>query len=383
VGSFFIELAIFLPMERARTLSIDGIEISDASECYVIAEIGHNHGGSIETCKELFDEAKGCGAHAVKLQKRDNRSLYTREFFNKPYENENSYGATYGEHREALEFGKADYQELKSHAEEIGITFFSTAFDLPSADFLAELDMPAYKIASADLINTPLLKYVAQIGKPMIISTGGSTLDDVRRAHDTVAEINPELAILQCTAGYPASWDELDLRVVETYRDLFPGTVVGLSSHDNGIAMPLVSYMLGGRIVEKHFTLNRAMKGTDHRFSLEPQGLRKLVRDLTRTKKALGDGTKTMYPSEVEPVEKMAKKLVAKRALPAGHTLGPDDIAMKSPGNGLPPYEFDRLVGRTLRHPVSEDQALTFELLEEPLPGDTRELAESGAPHDG
>jgi sialic acid synthase len=369
-------------MQRERTLTIDGFEISDASDCYVIAEIGHNHGGSIETCKELFDEAKGCGAHAVKLQKRDNRSLYTREFFNKPYENENSYGATYGEHREALEFGRADYQELKAYAEEIGITFFSTAFDVPSADFLAGLDMPAYKIASADLINTPLLKYVAEIGKPMILSTGGSTLDDVRRAHDVVAEINPQLAILQCTAGYPATWDELDLRVIETYRDLFPERVIGLSSHDNGIAMPLVSYMLGSRIVEKHFTLNRALKGTDHRFSLEPQGLRKMVRDLTRTKKALGDGSKTMYPSEVEPVEKMAKKLVAKTALPAGHTLRAEDIAMKSPGDGLPPYELDRLIGRTLRHPVSEDQSLTFELLEEPLPGDARELAESGASHD-
>ena len=370
-------------MQRERTLTIAGFEISDASDCYVIAEIGHNHGGSIETCKELFDEAKGCGAHAVKLQKRHNRSLYTRELFNKPYENENSYGATYGEHREALEFGKADYQELKAYAEEIGITFFATAFDVPSAEFLAELDMPAYKIASADLINTPLLKHVAQIGKPMILSSGGSTLDDVRRAHEVVAEINPEVAVLQCTAGYPAAWDELDLRVIETYRELFPETVIGLSSHDNGIAMPVVGYMLGARIVEKHFTLNRALKGTDHRFSLEPQGLRKMVRDLTRTKKALGDGTKTMYPSEVEPVEKMAKKLVAKTALPAGHTLRAEDIAMKSPGDGLPPYEFDRLVGRTLRHPVSEDQALTFELLEEPLPGDARELAESGAAHDG
>jgi len=370
-------------MQRERTLTIAGFEISDASDCYVIAEIGHNHGGSIETCKELFDEAKGCGAHAVKLQKRDNRSLYTREFFNKPYENENSYGATYGEHREALELGKADYQELKAYAEEIGITFFATAFDFPSADFLADLDMPAYKIASADLINTPLLKRVAEIGKPMILSTGGATLDDVRRAHEIVVEINPEVAVLQCTAGYPAAWDELDLRVIETYRELFPETVIGLSSHDNGIAMPVVGYMLGGRIVEKHFTLNRALKGTDHRFSLEPQGLRKMVRDLTRTKKALGDGTKTMYPSEVEPVEKMAKKLVAKTALPAGHTLRAEDIAMRSPGDGLPPYELDRLVGRTLRHPVSEDQALTFELLEEPLPGDARELAESGAAHDG
>ena len=369
-------------MPAARVLVIDGFEISDASDCYVVAEIGHNHGGSVETCKELFDEAKGCGAHAVKLQKRDNRALYTKGFFNKPYENENSYGATYGEHREALEFGKADYQELKAYAEEIGITFFATAFDVPSADFLADIDMPAYKIASADLVNTPLLKHVAAIGKPIVLSTGGSTLDDVRRAHEIVAEINPELAVLQCTAGYPAAWDELDLRVIETYRDLFPETVIGLSSHDNGIAMPVVSYLLGGRIVEKHFTLNRALKGTDHRFSLEPQGLRKMVRDLTRTKKALGDGTKTMYPSEVEPVNKMAKMLVAKTALPAGHTLRAEDIAMKSPGDGLPPYEFDRLVGRTLRHPVDEDQALTFELLEEPLPGDARELAESGTAHE-
>ncbi len=370
-------------MQRERTLTIGGFEISDASECYVIAEIGHNHGGSIETCKELFDEAKGCGAHAVKLQKRDNHSLYTREFFNKPYENENSYGATYGEHREALEFGKADYKELKDYAEEIGITFFATAFDHHSADLLAEVEMPAYKVASADLVNTPLLRHVAGFGKPMILSTGGSTLDDVRRAHEIVAEINPELAVLQCTAGYPAAWDELDLRVIETYRDLFPETVIGLSSHDNGIAMPVVSYLLGGRIVEKHFTLNRALKGTDHRFSLEPQGLRKMVRDLTRTKKALGDGTKTMYPSEVEPVQKMAKKLVAKTALPAGHVLRAEDLAMKSPGDGLPPYELDRLIGRTLRHPVDEDQALTFEMLEEPLPGDARELAESGAAHDG
>jgi sialic acid synthase len=347
-----------------RTLTIDGFEIADASDCYVIAEIGHNHQGNIETCKELFDEAKGCGAHAVKLQKRDNRSLYTRDFFNKPYENENSYGATYGE----LEFGKADYQELKSYAEEIGITFFATAFDIPSADFLADLDMPAYKIASADLTNTPLLRRVAEIGKPIILSTGGATLDDVRRGHDTVAEINPDVAVLQCTAGYPAAWNELDLRVIDTYRELFPETVVGLSSHDNGIAMSLVGFMLGARIVEKHFTLNRALKGTDHRFSLEPQGLRKMVRDLKRARVALGDGNKKMYSSEVEPVTKMAKKLVARRDLPAGHQLTAEDIAMKSPGDGVPPYEFDRFVGRTLRHPVLADENLTFELLEEQVP---------------
>ena len=148
--------------------------------------------------------------------------------------------------------------------------------------------MPAYKVASADLTNTPLLEHVAAIGKPMIISTGAARLNDVQRAYETVAPINDQLAILQCTAGYPAQWDELDLRVISTYRELFPGVVVGFSSHDNGISMPVAAYVLGARIVEKHFTLDRAMKGTDHRFSLEPQGFRKLVRDLKRTQRRAG-----------------------------------------------------------------------------------------------
>jgi sialic acid synthase len=363
----------------SRSLTIDGIDIHDDGDCYVIAEIGHNHQGSLEQAKQMFDEAKRCGAHAVKIQKRDNRSLYTREAFNRPYDNENSFGATYGEHREALEFGRSEYEELLAYANEIGVTFFSTAFDHPSADFLADIDMPAYKIASADLINTPLLKHVAEFGKPMVISTGAATLDDVRRAYDTLAPINDQIVILQCTAGYPAEFGELDLRVISTYRDMFPGTVVGLSSHDNGIAMAVAAFVLGARVVEKHFTLNRAMKGTDHRFSLEPQGLRKMVRDLQRTREALGDGTKKMYPSEAAPAEKMAKKLVFAHALPAGHRLTEDDVTAKSPGDGLPPYELDRVVGRILRHPVNEDAALTFELLEEMVPEEVAARSGSGA----
>ena len=350
-----------------RSLTIDGTLIADETGAYVIAEVGHNHQGSVETAKKMFEEAKRCGANAVKLQKRDNRTLYTNEFFHKPYEHENSFGRTYGEHREKLEFGRSEYEELISYTKEIGITLFATAFDQPSLDFLAALDMPAYKLASADLANTPLLRHVAEIGKPMIISTGASTLDDVLRAYETIKPINPQVAVLQCTANYPANWDELDLRVIETYRELFPDSVVGLSSHDNGIAMPVAAYVLGARIVEKHFTLNRAMKGTDHVFSLEPQGLRKLVRDLRRVELALGDGTKNMYPSESEPAMKMAKKLVAATDLPAGHTLREEDVAAKSPGDGLPPYELERIVGRTLRHPVSADSTLTFELLEEPV----------------
>jgi sialic acid synthase len=362
---------------RQRELTIDGVRIADDTDCWVIAEIGHNHQGQLEQAKKLFAEAKACGANAVKLQKRDNRTLYTADFYNRPYENENSYGPTYGLHRDALEFDRAQYQELQAYAAELGVTFFATAFDFKSAELLADLDMPAYKLASGDLTNTPLLRTVAEIGKPMIVSTGGGTLDDVRRAYECVAAINPQVAILQCTAEYPAEWAELDLRVIETYRQLFPEVVVGYSGHDNGIAMPVAAYVLGARIVEKHFTLNRAMKGTDHRFSLEPVGLRKLVRDLQRTRVALGDGTKTPYPSEADPITKMGKKIVAAGMLPTGHVLRREDLALKSPGDGLPPYELDNVVGRTLRHPLGEDAALTFEHLEEPLPGT---LEPAGAP---
>jgi sialic acid synthase len=347
----------------ARTLTIGSRLVSDNTPCYVIAEIGHNHQGSLDKARELFLEAKRAGAHAVKLQKRDNRGLYTRAAYEKPYDNENSFGSTYGEHREFLEFGREEYSQLQSYARELGVDFFATAFDLASANFLESLDVPAYKIASGDLKSLPLLRHVASYGKPMIISTGGALIDDVQRAYDAILPINPQLAILQCTAGYPAAFEELDLRVISTYRDRFPDAVIGFSSHDNGIAMPVAAYMLGSRIVEKHFTLNRAMKGTDHAFSLEPVGLRKMVRDLDRTFKAMGDGTKKLYDSERAPIVKMGKSLVVAKSLPIGHVLRAQDIVMKSPGGGIPPYELDKVIGRVTLKPLHEDDFLSFEVL--------------------
>jgi N-acetylneuraminate synthase/sialic acid synthase len=350
----------------AGTIRIGTHEIGDHTPCYVIAEIGHNHQGSLEKARELFRAARDAGAHAVKLQKRDNRGLYTRAAYNKSYDNENSFGATYGEHREFLEFGLKEYQDLQALAKELGVDFFSTAFDVKSADFLEALDVPAYKIASGDLKSTPLLKHVASFGKPMIVSTGGAELDDVKRAYDTILPINPQLAILQCTAGYPAAFEELDLRVIETYRERFPQAVVGFSSHDNGIAMPVAAYMLGARVVEKHFTLNRASKGTDHAFSLEPVGLKKMVRDLDRTFKAMGNGVKKIYESERAPIIKMGKSLVVARELPSGHVLTANDITMKSPGGGIPPYELDKVLGRVTLKPLYEDDFLSYEVLAEP-----------------
>jgi sialic acid synthase len=348
----------------ARYLKIGNTEIHDDTECYIIAEIGHNHQGELEKAKELFKVAHECGANAVKLQKRDNRNLYTKALYDSPYDNENSYGATYGAHREALEFNREQYQELKQYSTELGVTMFATAFDFGSADFLADLDMPAFKIASGDLKNIPLLRYVAKFGKPMIVSTGGAMMEDVQRAYDAIMPINTQLSFLQCTASYPTEPADMNLRVIISYRERFPNLVIGLSDHQSGIALAEVAFILGSRIIEKHFTLNRAWRGTDHAFSLEPAGLRKMVRDLKRARVALGDGVKKPLPIEEKPLFKMGKKLVAARVIPAGTELTLEDVAIKSPGDGLPPYELDRIVGKVTKRAFNEDDNLQFEDLE-------------------
>ncbi|HCL61324.1 MAG TPA: N-acetylneuraminate synthase, partial [Rhizobiales bacterium] len=183
-----------------REMRVDGVRIADDTDTYVIAEIGNNHQGDLEKCKEIFRVAKQhCGVTAVKLQKRDNKSLFTRAMYLSEYNSENAFADTYGAHREKLEFGHDEYVALIAYAKELGITFFATAFDRPSADFLAELDMPAYKIASGDLTNTPLLKHVASFGKPMFVSSGGGTMEDVRRAYEVIMPINRQLCLMQCT----------------------------------------------------------------------------------------------------------------------------------------------------------------------------------------
>jgi sialic acid synthase len=342
-----------------RELVVDGRAITRDGPAYVIAEIGHNHQGDLDKAKALVRAARECGADAVKLQKRDNRALYTRELYDAPYDNEHSFGRTYGEHREALELSASEWLELREFSREEGITLFGTVFDEASADFLAELGMPAFKIASGDLTNTPLQRHVARIGRPIFLSTGGGTLEDVERAVDTITVINPQLCVMQCTAAYPCEVEELNLGVVETYRERFGDLVVGLSDHQSGIAMSLVGYMLGARVIEKHFTLNHAWKGSDHAFSLMPEGLRRLVRDLRRIPDAIGDGEKHPLASEERPLEKMGKKLVATRDLPAGHVLGPGDLVAKSPADGgLAPYELDALLGRTLVRPLAAEQAV-------------------------
>jgi sialic acid synthase len=353
----------------SRRFRIDGVDVHDGSECYVIAEIGHNHQGDVEKAKQLIRSAHEWGVNAVKLQKRSNRTLYTHAYYDQPYDNEFSFGHTYGEHREALELDADEYRELQRYARELGITFFATAFDFESADMLAELDVPAFKFASGDLKNTPLQRHVAAFGKPMFLSTGGGTMEDIERAVDTILPINDRLCVMQCTAAYPADVDDLNLNVIPALRDRFTDLVIGLSDHQNGIAMAVVAYMLGARVIEKHFTLDHALKGTDHAFSLMPDGMRRLVRDLHRIPAALGDGIKRPLPVEARPLEKMGKKLVAARELSEGHVLTEEDVAIKSPADGgLPPYERDRIVGMRLRRSLRPDENVELADLESVAP---------------
>jgi N-acetylneuraminate synthase/sialic acid synthase len=346
-------------------LHVSGRRIADDEPAYVIAEIGHNHQGEVEKAKALIHAARECGVDAVKLQKRDNRRLFTRAFYDSPYDNENSFGRTYGEHREALELGKSEWFELSRHAREEGLAFVAAAFDEPSADFLAELGVDAFKVASGDLLNVPFLRHVATFGTPIFLSTGGGTLEDVDRAVEAILPLNGRLCVLHCTASYPADVEDLNLSVITALRERYPDLVIGLSDHHNGIAMAPVAFMLGARAFEKHFTLNHAWKGTDHAYSLMPDGMRRFVRDLHRVPAALGDGVKRRLPSEERPLEKMGKKLVAARELPAGHVLGPGDLEARSPADGgLPPYELDRLVGSTLLRPLAVEEQIALEDVE-------------------
>ena len=345
-------------------LFIDGHVISEASDYLVIAEIGHNHQGDLENCIMLFDAAKSAGATAVKLQKRDNKALFTKEFYNQPYNSPNAYGSTYGIHREKLEFGREQYNVLIEHAKKIGITFFSTPFDISSANFLADLGMPAFKIASADIRNIPLLRHVAQFEKPMIISTGGASLSDVERAVEEIAKYNLQLAIMQCSAVYPPKDQELNLRVIETYKKHFSDFVIGYSGHDVGINMTLIAAALGARIIEKHFTLDHTLKGTDHALSLEPQEMALLVKKLKRIKHGMGNGVKEVQDVEKQAIIKMGKKIVAAHDLVANHLLSLEDIAIKSPGDGLSPDHLPNILNKRLIKALKADENITYECLQ-------------------
>lgn len=341
-------------------LCIEGVRIADDSRCFLVAEIGHNHQGSLESCMSHFYAAKQSGATAVKLQKRNNKTLFTKSYYNQPYLSEHAYGSTYGLHREALEFEINEMRVLQQYAKELGIIFFATAFDCISADVLQHLDMPAFKIASGDIRNLPLIRHIALFQKPIFLSTGGANLDHVREAVEVVLQEHSQLAILQCTAAYPPRDDEINLSVLKTYSTEFQDQIIGYSSHDLGTTACLAAYALGARVIEKHFTLDRSLPGSDHKISLLPNEFSSLSKELNRLWLALGNSEKKIIESERPAIEKMGKKLVASKNLSAGHVVGELDVCIKSPGDGLPPSMMISLIGKKLMRPLVEDESFAL-----------------------
>lgn len=341
-----------------KQIILNKTTIDQESLPYVIAEIGHNHQGSVEKCKELFVKAKNAGANAVKLQKRDNKKLYTKKFYNSAYDNINSYGKTYGEHREKLEFGKDQYEELFNFAKELKITLFSTPFDLSSVDFLEQFDCPFYKVASSDITFIELIKKVAETGKPIIISTGFANFDDIDRVLNTI-DFKNDVAFLQCSSVYPAEANQINLNVIPEMIKRYPNNIIGYSGHDSGILIPSAAYLLGARIIEKHFTLSRASKGTDHGMSLEPEGLTKMCNGFKKLRDSLGTSNKKRMSYENKYIYKMKKTIVASKNLNKDHILKFEDIEFKSPGGGLECYEVDLLIGKKLKKNIDEDHIIS------------------------
>ena len=328
---------------------------------FVIAEIGINHQGDVDIAKKLITKAKEAGADAVKFQKRTITRILTKEGLEMPYDNRNSFGKTYGEHKYALELSEDDYRELLSFSTNFDVEFLASGWDEESIDFLDELGVSFFKMASADLTNFPLLEHVAKKGKPMILSTGMADMNIVKAAVDLVGKFNNQIGVLQCTSTYPAQFSEINLNVIHTYQQEFPNTVVGYSGHEHGIAIPIAAVALGARIVERHFTLDRTMKGGDHAASLEPQGFTKMVRDIRHIEDAMGIFQKEVQESELSVFKKLAKSIVSNMDIPENTPITREMLTTKGPGNGINPMKMNDIIGKTVKTNIAEDMVIKEE----------------------
>lgn len=265
---------------------------------FIIAEIGQNHQGDMEEARELIRQAKLCGADAVKSQKRDIASLLTPEEYARAYTSRHAFAPTYGKHREALELSREQYEELRDFAAGLGIGFFSSPWDVPSAQLLNDIGMPLFKVPSACLTHHVLLRELASYGKPVILSTGMSTEEEIDAAMAVLRDAS-DVYVLQCTSSYPSDFRDINLRYIPELAGRYPWATVGFSGHHRGIAVDVAAVTLGARVIERHFTLDRTAKGSDHAASLEPPGMARLVRNVRATELALGDGVKRVYDAEV------------------------------------------------------------------------------------
>ena len=347
-----------------RKVKIGARMVGPGEPCYIIAEIGLNHNGDVRIAKRLIDEAVKAGVDAVKFQKRTIGKLLIREWLDKPYGGPNSFGETYGEHRQNLELPEKDWHAIARYTRKKGVDFFASPWDGESADFLATLPMVAMKIASADVTNLPLVETIAGLGFPVIMSTGMSTLSEIDKAVRAITKHTDDLVLLHCVSAYPFDNQHANLRVIQTLQNRYPYPV-GYSGHEkSGIVVSLAAVALGACAIERHFTLDHTMKGPDHAASLEPEGMTRLVESIRKLEGALGDGKKRILEIERSSREKLAKSIVSAREIRKGARISAGDLTVKSPGNGLKPEYIPRLIGKIAREHVPEDVLLPRESLD-------------------
>ena len=328
--------------------------IGDGQPTYVIAEIGVNHNGILDLAIKLIDVAADAGADAVKFQKRSLSKLYAKKYL----ENANAGEKTLRyllPILQQVELPEEAYYSIVEHCKSRDVTFMCSAFDSESADFLETLGVPAYKVASADLTNLPLLDHLVNKGKPLILSTGMSHMHEVEITVDFLKSRNAEFALLHCNSTYPAAFEDINLRFMEQLRRF--GAPVGYSGHERGIAVSTVASALGASIVERHLTLDRTMDGPDHAASLEPQGFAKMVRDIHQVGQALGTGEeKFISRGEILNREVLGKSLVAARQISPGEAITAEMVAVKGPALGLSPQNYAKLLGRVAERSIEEDE---------------------------
>ncbi|CAN7462668.1 MULTISPECIES: N-acetylneuraminate synthase family protein [Microbacterium] len=286
------------------TVSIGSRVIGGGRPAYVIAEIGLNHNGDVDIAKKLIDVAARAGADAVKFQKRTPEISTPEHMRDVP--RETPWGVmSYLDYRRRVEFGRDEYVEIGDHATMLGLDWFASPWDVPSVAFLEELNVVAHKVASASLTDTELLIALRETGKPVILSTGMSTIEQIDRALDTLG--TDRVVLMHATSTYPLEPEEANLRVIATLRDRYPGVPVGYSGHERGLQISLAAVAIGAVAVERHITLDRTMWGSDHAASLEPTGLEHLVRDIRVIERATGDGVKRVFDSERAPMAKLRR----------------------------------------------------------------------------
>jgi N-acetylneuraminate synthase len=346
-----------------KSIKFGNVEVGPGLPPYIIAEVGSNHNGDMDLCRQMIDAAAASGAHAVKFQSWTDSSLIAEEEYlrNIDYSDKKKHFGSLREMVTAYQLTVEQHHEARSHCAAQGIAFCSTPFSQQEVDLLEELDVPFFKIASMDIVHIPLLKYVARKKRPVMISTGMATMSEIERAVQTVQdEGNDQIVLLHCISIYPPQYDTINLRNMATLQRAFD-LPVGFSDHTLGTAIPLAAIAIGACVIEKHFTLDQDMPGWDHAISANPEQLRTIVEEGKNIFAALGESVRTVSAAEMEKRKKFRRSLVAHRKLERGTLISEGDLDAKRPGTGIAPNEIAYVVGRRLTTDVAADQVLRWE----------------------